>query len=66
MQTRAENAAMSARFTDARFEQGPDADAILSEGEGDAPIEAWQPDDFDHYTDVGLLRSLHAEPDRFG
>lgn len=46
--------------------QARGADAILTEGEGDAPIEAWQPDDFDHYTDVGLLRSLHADADRFG
>ena len=42
-----------------------DPDAILPDGEGDAPIEAWLPDDFDHYTDVGLLRSMRADGNAF-
>lgn len=33
-------------------------DEILPSGEDQAPIEAWTPDDFDHFTDVGLLRSM--------
>jgi hypothetical protein len=29
--------------------------AILSAGEPDE-LEAWQPEEFDHFTDLGLLR----------
>ena len=31
------------------------ADAILLAGEPDA-LEAWKPEEFDHFTDLGLLR----------
>jgi len=32
--------------------------AILSPGEPDEqPLEAWTPEEFDHFTDLGLLRS---------
>jgi hypothetical protein len=31
--------------------------AILSAGQGDEPLEAWEPDDFDHFTDLGLARA---------
>ena len=35
-----------------------DAGAILSTGEPDEPpLEAWTPEEFDHFTDLGLLRS---------
>jgi hypothetical protein len=34
-------------------------DAILAAGD-DAPRDAWEPEDFDHFTDVGLLRALDA------
>jgi hypothetical protein len=27
---------------------------ILSSGEADEPLEAWEPDDFGHFTDLGL------------
>lgn len=33
-----------------------EASAILSSGEPE-PLEAWAPEEFDHFTDLGLLRS---------
>ena len=33
-----------------------DADAILSPGEAAEDFEAWTPEEFDHFTDLGLLR----------
>lgn len=29
---------------------------ILLQGEADEPLESWTPDEFDHFTDLGLLR----------
>ena len=29
---------------------------ILLAGEADAPLEAWTPEEFDHFTDLGLVR----------
>jgi hypothetical protein len=34
------------------------AGAILLPGEADEPLEAWTPQEFDHFTDLGLLREL--------
>ena len=40
--------------------------AILSLGEGDDTLEAWTPDEFDHFTGLGLLRhGLAATDERF-
>ena len=38
------------------FNQEEPADAILAPGEAEIPLEAWTPEDFDHFTDLGLLR----------
>ena len=35
-----------------------EANAILPAGEPDEPLEAWTPEEFDHFTDLGLLRSV--------
>ena len=32
------------------------SDAILLPGEAETQFEAWTPEDFDHFTDLGLLR----------
>jgi hypothetical protein len=32
------------------------ASAILPAGEADEPLESWEADDFDHFTDLGLVR----------
>jgi hypothetical protein len=32
------------------------ASAILTAGEADEPLESWEADDFDHSTDLGLVR----------
>ena len=32
--------------------------AILPSGEADEPLEAWEPDDFDHFTHLGLVPVL--------
>jgi hypothetical protein len=34
--------------------------AILSPGEPDE-LEVWAPEEFDHFTDLGLLRSLESD-----
>jgi hypothetical protein len=35
------------------------AGAILPAGEAaDEPLEAWTPQEFDHFTDLGLVRSF--------
>jgi len=34
--------------------------AILPPGETDAALEAWEPEDFDHFTDFGLVRVVHG------
>jgi hypothetical protein len=34
------------------------AGAILPSGEADELLEAWEPDDFGHFTDLGLVRVL--------
>jgi hypothetical protein len=38
------------------FNQQERGDAILAPGEAETPLEAWTPEDFDHFTDLGLLR----------
>ena len=35
------------------------SDAILAAGD----LEAWEPEDFDHFTDLGLLRPELRDPD---
>ena len=35
-----------------------EAGAILPPGASDEPLEAWAPEEFDHFTDLGLLRSI--------
>ena len=40
------------------------ADAILSEEDLDS-FEAWTPDDFDHFTDVGLLAPMRDADERY-
>jgi hypothetical protein len=40
---------------DTTFNMEERSDAILSAGEAE-PLEAWTPEDFDHFTDIGLLR----------
>lgn len=36
------------------------SDAILAAGDPETQLEAWEPEDFDHFTDLGLLRpELH-------
>ncbi len=40
-----------------RFDSDQSAGATLSAGEPDAPLEAWTPEEFDHFTDLGLLRT---------
>lgn len=37
-----------------------DASAILLPGEPDE-LEVWAPEEFDHFTDLGLLRSLESD-----
>lgn len=32
------------------------SDAILAAGDPEIELEAWEPEDFDHFTDLGLLR----------
>jgi hypothetical protein len=34
----------------------PSAGEILLQGEADEPLESWTPEEFDHFTDLGLLR----------
>ena len=41
---------------DDTFNMEERSDAILAAGEPEATLEAWEPEDFDHYTDLGLLR----------
>jgi hypothetical protein len=41
------------------------AGAILSPGEADEQLEAWTPDEFDHFTDLGLLRDLPRDNGRY-
>ena len=40
-----------------------EASAILSPGEQDEPLEAWAPEEFDHFTDLGLLRGIDGAHD---
>jgi hypothetical protein len=42
------------------------ADAILSVREPEEPLEAWAPEEFDHFTDLGLLRRSSYETDATG
>jgi len=39
------------------------AGAILSPGDPAQPLEAWTPEEFDHFTDLGLLRQLDGAHD---
>ena len=41
---------------DQSFNMEERSDAILAAGEAETPLEAWTPEDFDHFTDLGLLR----------
>ena len=46
-----------------RFDSDQSAGATLSAGEPDAPLEAWTPEEFDHFTDLGLLRTAVLNAD---
>jgi hypothetical protein len=39
----------------ATFDMEESRDAILAAGDPET-LEAWEPEDFDHFTDLGLLR----------
>ena len=41
---------------DTTFNMEERSDAILAAGEAETQLEAWEPEDFDHFTDLGLLR----------
>lgn len=43
-----------------RNDQIQAADAILAPGDADEPLETWEPEDFDHFTDLSLLRAVDA------
>ena len=46
-----------------RFDSDRSAGATPSAGEPDAPLEAWTPEEFDHFTDLGLLRTAVLNAD---
>ena len=44
-------------------EHNPPAGAILSPGNADDQLEAWTPEEFDHFSDMGLVRRLDERAD---
>ena len=43
---------------DAEPEEYVEVEATPAIDEADADLEAWTPEDFDHFTDIGPLRTL--------